>query len=129
MNLKNIYLRLIALGDIPAASHMLDLQAHIDAPDDQAAMLTAFRHAANAIGVEAGVIAHHISHSESEASVCGDHYFLELISEAELRFRKLSVRYERLRAAAIGVQDNCGDGGRESQQALGQLNKALTNDQ
>jgi hypothetical protein len=104
MNLKNIYLRLIALGDDPDDSHMVELQAHIDAPDDQAGMLTAFRHAANSLGIEAGVIVSHVPHADAQASITGDHYFLELISEAELRFRKLSVRYERLRAAAIWYQ-------------------------
>jgi hypothetical protein len=101
MNLKNIYLRLIVLGDNPDDSHMVDLREFIDAPDDQAGMLTAFRHAANSIGIEAGVIVSHVPHADAQASITGDHYFLELISQAELRFRRLSVRYERLRAAAV----------------------------
>jgi hypothetical protein len=101
MNLERIYAQLLALGDDSRQEHMVELRAHIDAPDDQAGMLTAFRHAANSLAIEAGVIVSHVPHPDAQASVTGDHYFLELISGAELRFRKLSVRFERLRAAAI----------------------------
>ncbi len=105
--------------------HMRRLKQIIDAPDDQAAMLDAFRHAANSIGVEAGVHATHKPHG----GMSGDHYFLELISEAELRFRKLSVKYERLRAAAIGVSDT-GDNVTASQKliAMAELKEALNDD-
>jgi hypothetical protein len=126
MNIKNIYLRLIALGDDPADAHMVDLLAHIDAPDDQAGMLTAFRHAANSLGIEAGVIVSHVPHADAQASITGDHYFLELISEAELRFRKLSVRFERLRAAAVpATQVDIYGGFKEDAEALDALQDAL----
>jgi hypothetical protein len=71
--------------------------------DDRGAMLTAFRHAANSIGVEAGITKDHVGHGEIAESVCGDVFYLELISEAEERFKRLSVKYERLRAAAMPV--------------------------
>jgi sulfur relay (sulfurtransferase) complex TusBCD TusD component (DsrE family) len=133
MNIKNIYLRLIVLGDDPDDSHMVELQAHIDAPDDQAAMLTAFRHAANDLGIEAGVVASHKAHG----GLSGDHYFLELISASQQGMRRLSVRYERLRAAALPVLDDYklaidalehespGDGV-ESQEWLDDLQEALS---
>ncbi len=97
---------------------------------DQASMLTAFRHAANSIGVEAGVVASHVHPSEIEASVIGDTYYLELISEAELRLKKLSIRYERLRAAAIPVvhiydEDS---GIAPDMQCMRSLKEALTDD-
>jgi hypothetical protein len=71
--------------------------------DDRGAMLTAFRHAANSIGVEAGITKDHVGHGEIAESVCGDVYYLELISEAEERFKRLSVKYEKLRAVAVPV--------------------------
>jgi hypothetical protein len=71
--------------------------------DELRAMMTAFRHAANSIGVEAGITKDHVGHGEIAESVCGDVYYLELISEAEERFKRLSVKYERLRAAAVPV--------------------------
>lgn len=77
----------------------------IEAHDGLLGMLTAFRHAANGIGVEAGVIGARVSHVVAQTSVCRDAYFLELIAEAELRFKRLSIRYEKLRAAAIPVVD------------------------
>lgn len=107
---------------------------------DQAGMLTAFRHAANSIGVEAGVVASHVHPSEIEASVIGDTYYLELISEAELRLKKLSVRYERLRAAAVPALDDYDDAigaeeydadpdqAAESQKLANALREELNND-
>lgn len=83
MNLENIYIRLIALGDDPRDDHMVELKAHIDTPDDQAGMLTAFRHAANSLGIEAGVICSHKAHG----GLLGDHYFLELISASQQAMR------------------------------------------
>jgi hypothetical protein len=71
--------------------------------DDQAAMLTAFRHAANSIGVEAGITKDHVGHGEIAASVCGDAYYLDLIRGAEHRLEQLSVKYERLRAAGAQI--------------------------
>ncbi len=71
----------------------------------QSAMLTAFRHAANSIGVETGVIDSHIHHDEAVKSVTGDAYFLELIKEAEIRFNRLSLQHEKLRAAAVPALD------------------------
>jgi hypothetical protein len=71
--------------------------------DELRAMLTAFRHAANSIGVEAGITKDHVGHGEIAESVCGDVYYLELISEAEERFKRLSEQYEKLRSAAVPV--------------------------
>jgi hypothetical protein len=71
--------------------------------DDQAAMLAAFRHAANSIGVEAGITQSHVDHDEAAQSVCGDHLYIEMVSEAEERFKRLSVKYEQLRVAAVLV--------------------------
>jgi hypothetical protein len=83
-------------------------------------MLTAFRHAANSIGIEAGVIAHHIHQSETEASVCGDHYYLELIREAELRLK-------RLRSIALRVT-TASDHNMSDPQAMAELKEALSHD-
>lgn len=79
------------------------LTAAVREHDDALGMLTAFRHAANSLAIEAGVIASHVEHSEVEKSILQDVYFLQLIAEAELRLKSLSVRYERLRAAAFNV--------------------------
>jgi len=69
-----------------------------DQLDEQQAMLTAFRHAANSLGKATGVIVSHVDHDEAAKSVAGDHYSLELLAESELR-------YTRLKAAAEGVVD------------------------
>lgn len=84
-----------------SSDYMRRLQQVIDTPDDQEGMLTAFRHAANSLALEAGVIASHKDHG----GILGDHYFLELIAESELRIKRLSIKYERLRAAAITAMD------------------------
>jgi hypothetical protein len=63
---------------------------------EQQAMITAFRHAANSLGKTTGVIVSHVEHDEAAKSVTGDHYFLELLAESELR-------YNRLKAAAESV--------------------------
>jgi len=73
--------------------------------DDALGMLTAFRHAANSLALEAGVIAAHVDHDEVAASVLQDIYFLQVMAESELRLRTLSTRYEKLRAAAIPALD------------------------
>jgi hypothetical protein len=57
-------------------------------------MIAAFRHAANSIAVTSGVIKSHISQDEAEQSVAGDQYFLELISEAELRIGMQEISFE-----------------------------------
>jgi hypothetical protein len=62
--------------------------------DDQAAMIARYRDAANRIGVASGVIKSHISHDEAAQSVAGDQYFLELISEAELRIGMQEISFE-----------------------------------
>jgi hypothetical protein len=64
-------------------------------------MRDAFRKAASDLAIEAGVIAAPVH----RAAVLEDVYFLQLIAESELRLRSLSLRYEKLRAAAIGVLD------------------------
>jgi hypothetical protein len=66
---------------------------------EQQAMLTAFRHASNSIGIATGTIISHVAHDEAAKSVTGDHYFLELIAESELR-------YKRLKAAAEDVVES-----------------------
>jgi hypothetical protein len=67
---------------------------------EQQAMMTAFRHAANSIGLATGVVAQHVDHDEAAKSVTGDHYFLEQIAESELR-------YKRLEAVAATVVTEC----------------------
>jgi hypothetical protein len=64
---------------------------------DTQCMLTAFRHASNSIGIATGVTDKHTDHDEAAKSVTGDHYFLELIAESEMR-------YKRLKAAAEAVK-------------------------
>jgi hypothetical protein len=99
--------------------------------DDRGAMLTAFRHAANSLALEAGITKDHVSHDEAAASVCGDAYYLDLIRGAEQRMglerisfkhqttllnscekaladrdaqkQQLSVKYEKLRAAGAQI--------------------------
>jgi hypothetical protein len=57
-------------------------------------MIAAFRHAANSLAVTSGVIKSHISQDEAAQSVAGDQYFLELISEAELRIGMQQISFE-----------------------------------
>jgi hypothetical protein len=63
---------------------------------EQQAMMTAFRHAANSIGLATGVIAQHVDHDEAAKSVAGDHYFLEQIAESELRYKRLEADYAEI---------------------------------
>jgi hypothetical protein len=63
----------------------------------------AFRDAAGALAVEAGIIPQVVDHGEGCRSLMPDAYSLMQMGESKLRFRKLSVSYEKLRAAAIGV--------------------------
>ena len=76
---------------------LLDLEDGV--AGEQQAMITAFRHAANSLGKATGVIISHVEHDEAAKSVTGDHYFLELLAESELR-------YKRLKAAADAVIDS-----------------------
>jgi hypothetical protein len=62
-------------------------------------MRDSFRKAASDLAIEAGVIAAPVD----RAAVLGDIYFLQLLAESQLRMQRLSVRYEKLRAAAVGV--------------------------
>jgi len=78
-----------------------DLRMLVSKRDSQAAMLKDFRDASNSIGVETGTIASHIHHDEVLKSITGDAYFLELIKESELRFNRLSLQHEKLRAVAV----------------------------
>jgi flagellar capping protein FliD len=72
--------------------------------DEIKAMITAFRHAANSLALEAGITKDHVSHEVAEASVCQkDGYYLDLIRGAEHRLERLSVKYERLRAAGVQI--------------------------
>jgi hypothetical protein len=66
--------------------------------DELRAMMVAFRHAANSIGVEAGITKSHIDHDEAAQSVCGDHLYIEMISEAEERFKRQAVENDQLKA-------------------------------
>jgi hypothetical protein len=70
----------------------------INDPDDQAGMLTAFKHAANSIGKATGVVRKHVDHNEAAQSVCGDHLYIEMISEAEERFKRQAVENDQLKA-------------------------------
>jgi hypothetical protein len=66
----------------------------INAPDDQAGMLTAFKHAANSIGEATGVTTVHVDHEEAAQSVCGDAYYLDLIRGAEQRMGLERISFE-----------------------------------
>lgn len=96
--------------------------------DDTLGMLTAFHHSANSLAIEAGIIVSHVPHDEAGKSVIGDIYFLRLLAESELRMRTLSTGYEKLRAAAIGV-DNTQERSKAVQgAAMYKLLEALKND-
>jgi hypothetical protein len=62
-------------------------------------MRQSFRKAASDLAIEAGVIAAPVK----DGGALQDIYFLQLIAESQLRMQRLSVRYEKLRAAAVGV--------------------------
>jgi hypothetical protein len=66
--------------------------------DELRAMMVAFRHAANSIGKSTGVITSHVDHEEAAQSVCGDHLYIEMISEAEERFKLQAVENDQLKA-------------------------------
>lgn len=94
--LKEIVANAKAENNLRVAVFVDAVDQAVNEHDDTLGILTAFRHAANSIGVEAGIVMNHKDHG----GLSGDHYFLELIAEAELRFRKLSTGYELLRAAS-----------------------------
>jgi hypothetical protein len=95
--------------------------------DDARGWVTAFRHAANSLALEAGIIPAHIDHDEAAKSVCGDHLYLELIAEAELRLKRLSTGYERLRAAAFKITE-AQDSLSATRDAMAELLEVLEND-
>jgi hypothetical protein len=59
-------------------------------------MRQSFRKAASDMAIEAGVISAPVKDGD-------DVYALQLLAESQLCMQRLSVRYEKLRAAAIGV--------------------------
>jgi hypothetical protein len=156
-HIKFIYNRLLRIHLEPSrVDYMVRLKKIIDAPDDQAAMLTAFRHAANSIGVEAGITKDHVSHKVAVASVCEkDGYYLDLIRGAEqrmglerisfehqttllnscekaladrdVRIDRLSVKYERLRLLASRTLQ-AHDQSSVDWDAMRKLKEALSND-
>jgi flagellar capping protein FliD len=63
--------------------------------DELKAMMTAFRHAANSLALEAGITKDHVSHEVAEASVCQkDGYYLDLIRGAEQRMGLERISFE-----------------------------------
>jgi hypothetical protein len=73
--------------------------------DERGAMLTAFKHAANSIGKAAGITKDHVGHGEIAESVCGDVFYLELISEAEERFKRQAVENDEFKAQVERLRD------------------------
>lgn len=135
--LKQILAEAKAANALRVPIFMETLAEGIREHDDARGMLTAFRHAANSIAIEAGVIGSHVPHDQAAKSVLQDVYFLQLIAEAELRFRTLSVRYEKLRAAAgrvLGDYCNAIDAmefeeeAQESRELADELREVLTDD-
>jgi hypothetical protein len=61
-------------------------------------MRDSFRKAASDLAIEAGVISAPVKDGD-------DVYALQLTAESQLSMQRLSVRHEKLRAAAIGVLD------------------------
>jgi hypothetical protein len=94
---------------------------------EQQAMLTAFRHAGNSIGIATGTIISHVAHDEAAKSVTGDHYFLELIAESELRYKRLKAAAEpvlRDYVNAIDMLEHI-DEAAESRELANSLQEAL----
>lgn len=54
------------------------------------------RNAISSLAVEAGIIEQPINLDEIESSVMKDIYYQQLLAEIELRYKGLSVRYEKL---------------------------------
>ena len=79
--------------------------------------LAALQTAACSMAAEAGILPRNADTSES---MCGPMYQVELLREAELRFRRLSVQHEKMRAAVILVCDS-----EHSLTASGEALKAL----
>lgn len=104
-----------------------ELQRAVKDHGEALAMLTAFRHAANSLAVEAGVIAQHIEHDDAAKSVLQDVYFLQLIAEAELRLKRVTTGYERLRAASAKVAQAQGSLS-ATRDALAELVEVLADD-
>lgn len=69
-------------------------------------MRESFRKAASDLAIEAGIIATPVKHDEVAESVLQDVYFLQLLAEVQLRMQRLSVRYEKLRSAAVVVSES-----------------------
>lgn len=69
-------------------------------------ILELYRQASSDLGIEAGVIASHLTADDAAKSAVGDLVYIEVIREAELRLKRVTEGYERLRAAAIDVQDS-----------------------
>ena len=101
----NITFEFATRDDCPDRIVPSDLRMLVLKRDSQAKMLKAFRDASNSIGVETGTIASHIEHDEAVKSITGDAYFLELIKESEVRFNRLSLQHEKLRAASSTALD------------------------
>jgi hypothetical protein len=78
----------------------------IEEHDRVVADLVAMQLAANSMAIEAGIISSPVTKVEADETVLGVGLFTELLSESELRFRRLSVKYEKLRAAASEVRDS-----------------------
>jgi hypothetical protein len=67
--------------------------------------LAALEQAANNMAIEAGIIPHQVDACQS---VCGPMYQVELLRESELRFRRLSVKYEKLLSAGVRAVEASG---------------------
>jgi hypothetical protein len=86
------------------------LEKAVNEFDQSEGMRESFRKAASDMAIEAGVIAQPVKHNEAAGSVLQDVYFLQLLAESQLTMQRLSIRYEKLRAAAIHVADDFANG-------------------
>jgi hypothetical protein len=92
-------------GAIPWDNATLMIELLLQRHKQSEGMREAFRKAASDMAIEAGVISAPVKHDEVAGSVLQDVYFLQLLAESQLYMQRLSVRYEKLRAAAIPVAD------------------------
>jgi hypothetical protein len=83
-----------------------DIAKAVNEFDQSEGMRESFRKAASDLAIEAGVIAAPVKHDEVAGSVLQDVYFLQLLAGSQLTMQRLSIRYEKLRAAAIHVSDD-----------------------
>jgi hypothetical protein len=90
---KNVKVRVEFSDLLTATESYADLLLRLNQSEG---MRQSFRKAASDLAIEAGVISAPVKDGD-------DVYALQLLAESQLSMQRLSVRYEKLRAAAIGV--------------------------